>query len=61
MSRQLDNALDDLSKAMRQLREAVKGIPVRREGFKKLHDDFARSTAVLRTEMSYARSQLPQQ
>jgi hypothetical protein len=40
------------------LRETVKQIPVRREGFKKLHDEFARKTATFRTEMNYARSRL---
>lgn len=55
MSNQLNNALQDLDKAMSQLRLAVKGIPVRREGFKKLHDQFARSTATVTTHMSYAR------
>jgi hypothetical protein len=58
VSHQLNAALDDLSKVMSQLRTAVKGIPVRREGFKALHDAFARSTARLVVETSYARSQL---
>ncbi|WP_199439417.1 hypothetical protein [Umezawaea beigongshangensis] len=58
MSHQLSNALDDLDKAMTQLRHAVKGIPVRREGFKDHHDTFARAAARLRTEMNYSRSQL---
>jgi hypothetical protein len=58
MSRQLDVKLDDLNKVMRGLRETVKQIPVRREGFKKLHDEFARKTATFRTEMNYARGRL---
>jgi hypothetical protein len=58
VSHQLNAALDDLSKVMSQLRAAVRGIPVRREGFKALHDQFARSTARLVVETSYARSQL---
>jgi hypothetical protein len=58
MSHQLDNAIDNVNKAMKTLREGVKDIPVRREGFKGLHDTFARSVAKLTTEMSYARGQL---
>ncbi|WP_439664147.1 hypothetical protein ACSHWB_23495 [Lentzea sp. HUAS TT2] len=54
MSHQLNNALEDMGKAMSQLRIAIKDIPVRREGFKGLHDQFARSVATLTTHMSYA-------
>jgi CHASE3 domain sensor protein len=59
MSHPIDRANDDLDKVMRQLRQAVKGIPVRREGFKKLHDQFARSVAELSVNISYSRRQLP--
>ncbi|RAS62952.1 hypothetical protein C8D87_107100 [Lentzea atacamensis] len=55
MSHQLRNALDDVSKSMTGLRIAARGIPVHREGFKGLHDQFARSVATLTTHMSYAR------
>jgi hypothetical protein len=58
MSQQLNVVLGDVDKAMRQLRQAVRGIPVRREGFKALHDTFARSVAALTVETSYARAQL---
>jgi hypothetical protein len=58
MSHQIDNAIGDLSKAMNTLREAVKDIPVRREGFKGLHDTFTKSVAKLTTEISYARGLL---
>jgi predicted nucleic acid-binding Zn-ribbon protein len=58
MSHQLDNAIDAVNKSMNTLRDAVKDIPVRREGFKKLHDTFTKSVARLTTEMSYARGQL---
>jgi hypothetical protein len=55
VSYQIDNAIDDVSKAMNTLRDAVKDIPVRREGFKGLHDTFTKSVAKLTTEVSYAR------
>jgi hypothetical protein len=55
MSQQLNLALEDVGKAMSTLRIAIKGIPVRREGFKGLHDQFALSVATLTTHMSYAR------
>ncbi|WP_433265942.1 hypothetical protein ACQPZF_39430 [Actinosynnema sp. CS-041913] len=58
MSQQLITALDCLDKAMRQLRQATLDIPYRREGFKGDHNAFVRSVAVLRTSLSYSRSQL---
>ncbi|MEU4803009.1 hypothetical protein [Actinosynnema sp. NPDC023587] len=58
MSQQLITALDCLDKAMRQLRLATLDIPYRREGFKGDHNTFVRSVAVLRTSLSYSRSQL---
>lgn len=61
MSHQLNVALEELDTAMRQLREAVKGIPFRREGFRKLHDEFAKSVADLSTHLSYARGMLDEE
>ncbi|MFT7837576.1 hypothetical protein Q5530_15660 [Saccharothrix sp. BKS2] len=58
MSRQLDNAISEVNTAMKQLREAVKGIPARREGFKRLHDEFTKDVATLTTALSYARGML---
>jgi len=58
MSQELITALDCLDKAMRQLREATLAIPYRREGFREDHNAFVRSVAVLRTSLSYSRSQL---
>lgn len=58
VSHQLDVALDDLGKAMKVLRDSTREIPFRREGFRAVHHEFARSTAALRVAMSYARSQL---
>lgn len=58
MSHQLDNVVSEINIAMRQLRGAVKGIPYRREGFKKLHDEFAKEVAALTTALSYARGML---
>ncbi|MDX8146506.1 hypothetical protein SK854_30635 [Lentzea sp. BCCO 10_0061] len=55
MSNQLNNALEGMNKAMSALRVSIRGIPVRREGFKAHHDEFARSVATLTTHMSYAR------
>ncbi|MGO1050509.1 hypothetical protein [Crossiella sp. CA198] len=59
MSHQLDIRLGDVDKAMKTLRNAITGIPVRRAKFKALHDDFARAVATLTVSTSYARSQLP--
>jgi hypothetical protein len=59
MSHQVDNAISDVDQAMKQLKRAMDGIPVRREGFTDLRRRFVRSVSVLTTETSYARSQLP--
>ncbi|MDQ0380286.1 hypothetical protein [Amycolatopsis thermophila] len=42
--------------AMRQLRQAIKGIPVRREGFKGHHDRMAKAVAKLTVALSDSRS-----
>ncbi|WAL66622.1 hypothetical protein ORV05_02050 [Amycolatopsis cynarae] len=44
-SYQLDTRLSDVDKAMRLLRESMRGIPIRFAGFKKEHDRLARSVA----------------
>ncbi|MEU4740530.1 hypothetical protein AB0G02_08675 [Actinosynnema sp. NPDC023658] len=58
MSQELTTALECVDKSMRQLRLAMLDIPYRREGFKNQHNTFVRSVAVLRTALSYSRSQL---
>lgn len=42
---QVDTRIADLDKAMKQLRDAMRGIPIRFAGFKKDHDTLARSVA----------------
>lgn len=61
MSHQLNLALGEMNTAMKQLRDTLKGIPYRREGFKALHDEFARDVATLTTAMSYARGALDEE
>ncbi len=58
MTNPVERALDDLDIGMRNLKTRIKVIPVRREGFKKLHDDFARTVAELSVEMRYAQKRL---
>lgn len=48
MSRyQIDSRLRDIDKTMRQLRQSMKGLQVRRGGFKRDHDELARSLAAV--------------
>jgi hypothetical protein len=56
MSHQLDRTLDDLVKAMGELRRAMKGVPARRQAFKANHDRMARSVAELVVTLSDSRS-----
>jgi hypothetical protein len=56
MSHQLDRVLDDVDTALRQLKRTLRGIPIRREGFKAHHDKMARAMGTLTAELSDARS-----
>ena len=47
MGHQLDRTLDEVDRTMRSLREQMRSIPYRREGFKGAHDEFARAMATL--------------
>lgn len=50
-----DRLVDDLDAAMRELREAMRGIPIRRGSFKRTHDNLARDIAVTVTMIDAAR------
>lgn len=56
MSHQLDRTLDEVDNAMGQLKRAMRGIPIRREGFKSHHDKFAKTVATLTVALSDSRS-----
>lgn len=53
---QLDRALDTVDAAMRQLKRSLRGIPVRREGFKSHHDRMAKAVATLTVALDDSRS-----
>lgn len=50
-----DRLIDELDASMRQLREAMRGIPIRRGSFKKTHDNLARDVAAATTMLDAAR------
>lgn len=56
MAHQVDRVLDDLNKAMGQLRRAMRGVPARRQAFKANHDRMARRVADLTVALSDSRS-----
>lgn len=56
MSHQLDRTLDEVAVAMGQLRQAVRGIPIRREGFKAHHDRMAKAMATLTVALEDSRT-----
>ncbi|OLF17299.1 hypothetical protein [Actinophytocola xanthii] len=56
MAHQLDRTLEDLDKAMAQLRQAIREVPARRRAFKANHDRMARRVAELTVALSDSRS-----
>ncbi|MFC4949040.1 hypothetical protein [Pseudonocardia sp. GCM10023141] len=55
MSNQVDRIIEELDASMRTLREAMRGIPIRRGSFKKTHDNLARDVAKVTTMLDAAR------
>ena len=55
MSRTVDRCVEDLDKAMRELRRTLRGIPFRAGGFKNTHDNLARDVAHLTVLLDSAR------
>lgn len=53
---QVDRALDTVDAAMRQLRRSLRGIPIRREGFKAHHDRMAKAVAKLTVSLDDSRA-----
>ena len=58
MSKQVDLALMDLDTAMVALKKSMAHVPVRRAGFKRLHDTLAKTAASLAVEMRYAKPRM---
>lgn len=56
MAHQVDRAVDELDKAMAMLRQAMRGVPSRRQAFKANHDRMAREMARLTVALMDARS-----
>ena len=55
MANNVDRLIEDLDLSMKRLREAMRGIPIRRGSFKKTHDNLARDVAVVVTMLDAAR------
>ncbi|MEC3975936.1 hypothetical protein [Amycolatopsis sp. H20-H5] len=53
---QVDRVVDDLSTALTQLRDSMRGMPLSKSGFKGAHDKMARSMGTLTTELIDASS-----
>ena len=58
MAHQVDRVLDEIDKAMADLRQAIRGVPSRRQAFKANHDRMAREVAKLTVALSDSRSVL---
>ena len=57
MSNPTARIIDELDRSMRELREAMRGIPIRRGSFKKTHDNLARDVAHLTVRIDSARGE----
>jgi hypothetical protein len=55
MAAQVDRLVEELDRSMRELRQAMRGIPIRRGSFKKTHDNLARDVAKVTTMLDAAR------
>ncbi|MEV4733538.1 hypothetical protein E1161_09300 [Saccharopolyspora aridisoli] len=53
-SYQVTAVIEDIDKAMSKLREAMKGLQVRTAGFKKDHDELARTVANYKVDLEDA-------
>lgn len=58
MSHQLDRTLDEVAMAMGQLKRSLRGVPIRREGFKAHHDRMAKAMATLTVALEDSRTAL---
>ncbi|EHR52151.1 hypothetical protein SacmaDRAFT_3953 [Saccharomonospora marina XMU15] len=52
---QVDRAIDAVDAAMRELKRSLRGIPIRREGFKSRHDRMAKAVAKLTVALEDSR------
>ncbi len=55
MSHTVDRTIEELDRAMRELRRSLRGIPFRSGGFKNTHDNLARHVAHLAVLLDSAR------
>lgn len=61
MRGQIDRCMEEMDNAMTNLRGAMQGIPYRRGGFKKNHDNLARDVAALAVLLDSSRTLQKQQ
>lgn len=55
MTSPVDRIVEELDASMKQLGEAMRGIPIRRGSFRKTHDNLARDVAGVVTMLDAAR------
>jgi hypothetical protein len=55
MASTVDRIVEELDAAMKELREAMRGIPIRHGSFRKTHDNLARDVAQVTTMLDAAR------
>lgn len=56
--KKLDGAIEDLDAAMKQLRAAIHGIPIRQGSFRNQHDNMARDVAQLLVSLETTRGRV---
>ena len=55
MPNPIDRSVEDLDRAMRALRQAMRGIPVRAAAFRTIHRNLTRDVAFLMVQLDSAR------
>lgn len=58
LKRRVNGAVEDLDSAMKQLRDAIHGIPIRQGSFRAQHDNLARDVAQVLVALETTRGRI---
>lgn len=58
LQRRIDGATEDLNASMTQLRDSIRGIPIRQGSFRNQHDNLARDVAAVLVQLETTRGRI---